>query len=652
MDAQRFRDEQRALRELVGRRRRQSGAQSDVGLTTAAPSRGGAGEPIDGPLVSVIVVCWNAAAVLERCLDRLFAQDYADREIIVVDDGSTDATAKIARAASARGELTLVESSRNRGCPSARNLGLACARGEIVAFIDADGFAAPSWLSGIVRAFAADRATGGVASTVFYDDSPMIINGAGGTVNRQGWAADLSMNESFEFAQLAGEVLYPMGCGMAIRREALERVGPFDDRMLNYYDDVDYGMRLWRAGYKVCVAADAWIDHGAAAGDSTLKRLLCERHRMRVVLKHSSVGTLVRWGMWELRELLNAPRPVRAQKLRAIAWNVRRLPSSIAARWRLREAPRVPAGLIDASWGDGYPAGVPLRPRPRPRGAGAAIDMAHAEGELLYGWFPAERIGSRDFRWAARSAAVLVHLDQPVELMRLEYAHLPVDVGGVDVRVRRVEPGRSLAVTWCTRLTWQYLARSVENHPVSLAPGDYEVVFASARGWSDPPRETRCLAVALSRLSFASTFDVSPGGLDMADPAAEAQLVNGWFELEDGPRGGFRWGAARAAAVVRLTEPAHLARLDYRLPPGSVGSLRVALTSLSGSHEVWSEVLPWLDTGWREDAFEIDVPAGDYLLSFDTQSTWANPAGRDPNASPENRSLGFALSSFALIATR
>ena len=55
------------------------------------------------------------------------------------------------------------------------------------------------------------------------------------------------------------------------RRSALERVGSFDDRMLNYYDDVDYGVRLWRAGYRVVVAADAWIDHrfGGAGADSS-----------------------------------------------------------------------------------------------------------------------------------------------------------------------------------------------------------------------------------------------------------------------------------------------------------------------------------------------------------------------------------------------
>ncbi len=72
-----------------------------------------------------------------------------------------------------------------------------------MAFIDADGFAAPSWLSQVVAAFAADATVGGVASTVFFDANPLVLNGAGGIVNRQGWAADLSMNESYERAQIA-----------------------------------------------------------------------------------------------------------------------------------------------------------------------------------------------------------------------------------------------------------------------------------------------------------------------------------------------------------------------------------------------------------------------------------------------------------------
>ncbi len=109
------------------------------------------------PLASVIVVCWNAADVLGRCLEQLLAQDYANYEVIVVDDGSEDDTLAGRRGACLIGELRIVRSPRNRGCPHARNLGLRHAKGEIVAFIDADGFAAPSWLRHIVDAFAARR---------------------------------------------------------------------------------------------------------------------------------------------------------------------------------------------------------------------------------------------------------------------------------------------------------------------------------------------------------------------------------------------------------------------------------------------------------------------------------------------------------------
>jgi GT2 family glycosyltransferase len=271
MDAQRWITDQRILREAVRAKRRTPDGRRPIAAAHPAAEGGSHAREtraserrVDAarPLASVIVVCWNVADVLARCLDQLFAQDYPNKEIIVVDDGSSDSTLEEAEAAQARGDLEVVRSSRNRGCPHARNMGLRRANGEILAFIDADGFAEPSWLRHLVAAFEADATVGGVASTVFFAANPIVLNGAGGIVNRQGWAADLSMSESYERAEIASEALYPMGCGMALRRSALERVGPFDDRMLNYYDDVDYGVRLWRAGFRVVVAPDARIDHG------------------------------------------------------------------------------------------------------------------------------------------------------------------------------------------------------------------------------------------------------------------------------------------------------------------------------------------------------------------------------------------------------
>jgi GT2 family glycosyltransferase len=603
--------------------------------------------------------------VIGRCIEQLLVQDYPHYELIVVDDASTDRTAAIAQAAADGGALQLVRSERNRGCPGARNLGLRHARGDVVAFVDADGFASPDWLSEVIAAFAGDDTIGAVASTVFYDRNPIVINGAGGTVNRQGWAADLAMNESYEHAEIADEALYPMGCGMAIRREALECVGPFDDRMHNYYDDVDYGVRLWRAGYRVVVARKAYVDHGVGSGDDDAgalatenassnahKRLLCERHRMRVVLVHASRRMLGAWAVNELRSLRAAPMPVRRQKLAAVAWNARNSMSALRRRRRLRSVGRVPDRLVDGSWGDAFPAGVPLRSTPAPGCAGPNVAMGDpdAERQLLHGWYPLERIDGRAYCWAAEDAAVLVSLDRDVRSLRLDYTHVPVDLGGVDLTIRRVGSSDPTAAVWSAHLGWQYAARSVENHPLELPSGDYEVLFSVATGWLEPPLKTRSLSFALAEMTFLEQRDSLPDGLDMSEPAAEPQLVRGWFELEQAPVGGYRWSSAHAAAILCARESAGGVQMRYRLPPGPSGPVRVTFTPLGPQATGASWQIAWRhDDDWQEETFAVQLAPGEYLVDFDTAEPWSNPRGAQAGLPPENRTLGLALAAIAFV---
>lgn len=600
-------------------------------------------------------MCWNAAGVLGRCLEHLLAQDHPNYEVVVVDDGSSDDSVAIAQEALGHGRLTVVRSPLNRGCPHARNLGLRHAAGDIVAFIDADGYAAPDWLCRVVAAFDGDPTIGAVASTVFFAGNPLVINGAGGTVNRQGWGADLLMNVPYGRGVIPSEALYPMGCGMALRRAAVDRVGPFDEHMLNYYDDVDYGMRLWRAGYRVVVAPDAWIDHdfGQTGGDTARKQLLCERHRMRVVLKHWPTDTLGRWFGHELRELRRASRPRRAVKLKALAWNVRHLPSVLTSRRRTRRAGTVPERLIDQSWGDGFPAGVPPISTPCPESAGRAVEMADpdSEGQLIYGWFPVESVAGRSYRWAADHAAALVSLPTAARRLRLDYAHVPEDLGGVDVHIRRAGSPDPLSSVWSTHLPWQYIARSVENHPLALPAGDYEVVFSARQGWPEPPLGARSLGLSLASMSFEESYELLAGGLDMASPAVEEQLVCGWFEAEQSPERSYRWAGRRAAVIVRVAEGASNVCVSYCLAPASIGGLTISICRLpdgqADGQAEWSTRIAWQDADWHEDSFPLSLAAGDYVVSFEAEATWSNPDGGDPSLWAENRSLGFALASLS-----
>jgi glycosyltransferase involved in cell wall biosynthesis len=84
--------------------------------------------------ISVVIPCYNAAPFLDEALSSVFAQVRTPAEVIVVDDGSIDGTAEIAE----RRGVRVIRSERNAGNAAARNLGLRAARGELVAWLDAD----------------------------------------------------------------------------------------------------------------------------------------------------------------------------------------------------------------------------------------------------------------------------------------------------------------------------------------------------------------------------------------------------------------------------------------------------------------------------------------------------------------------------------
>lgn len=120
------------------------------------------------PFVSVIVPVWNGASDIGRCLDALLAQDYPrDRyEVIVVDNGSEDATRDIV--GGYEGVMLLVEPAP--GSYKARNLGLANARGEYIAFTDADCTPLSRWLSSAVAAAAKTPNAGVIGGSIaLYD---------------------------------------------------------------------------------------------------------------------------------------------------------------------------------------------------------------------------------------------------------------------------------------------------------------------------------------------------------------------------------------------------------------------------------------------------------------------------------------------------
>ncbi len=295
------------------------------------------------PFVSVIVLNLNGEKIIERCLKHLLAQNYPYFEIIVVDNGSTDTSLPRIKAIVASNEcIRLYEAGRNLGVPGGRNFGVQHARGELIAFMDSDGYADRSWLPNSVQTFQPDPRIGAVASLVCFERDPLRINGAGGVMNRGGYAWDLGYGESIETVTVLDEALFPMGCGMVVRKDVLEKIGPLDPITVKWYDDVELGIRIWKYGYAVAVQPRAIVDHDLRTADQILsgsnwhRAYLFERARIRTVLKYFSVLNLVRFVARETIAnvtLAFSPRwkEVAVRNL-AYLWNVLHSPSVFSYR--------------------------------------------------------------------------------------------------------------------------------------------------------------------------------------------------------------------------------------------------------------------------------------------------------------------------------
>lgn len=116
------------------------------------------------PKISVITPAYQAASHLEKCVESVLAQDFSDWELILVDDGSTDATPALCDRLAATDPRVRVLHQENLGVSAARNNGMALAQGGLIAFLDADDWLAPNALGalyGLLTASGAETAACG-----------------------------------------------------------------------------------------------------------------------------------------------------------------------------------------------------------------------------------------------------------------------------------------------------------------------------------------------------------------------------------------------------------------------------------------------------------------------------------------------------------
>jgi glycosyltransferase involved in cell wall biosynthesis len=198
-------------------------------------------------LVSVIVPARDAADTLVRQLDALAAQDYTGHwEVVVVDDGSADGTAEVARSRrSVLPALHVVRTHGSGGVNRARNIGCRHSRGRLLLFCDADDLVTPGWMTALVRALETAPAAGGALER-------RALNGAAALAARPP-AAVPGLADSFAFLP------YPWGANCGVHREVWERLGGFDPAYTYGSDDVEFFWRVQLSGAALVFVPDAVV---------------------------------------------------------------------------------------------------------------------------------------------------------------------------------------------------------------------------------------------------------------------------------------------------------------------------------------------------------------------------------------------------------
>jgi len=219
--------------------------------------------------LSVVIITCNSKSLLVPCVESVRASICKNEyEIIVVDNGSSDGTPEWLRS---QQDIHPVFNQVNRGVAPARNQGLALARGRYLLILDADTIVEPGALDTLVACMDSHPGVGLGAPKLTDADGKLqytcrLYPTALSKIFRR-------LPFSFARKKLASELLedwphdseravdYVIGACQIFRRTAHEQVGPLDEAIFYGPEDIDYCIRMWRAGWSVMYFPQAVVRH-------------------------------------------------------------------------------------------------------------------------------------------------------------------------------------------------------------------------------------------------------------------------------------------------------------------------------------------------------------------------------------------------------
>lgn len=298
----------------------------------------------DAPLpLAAVIVNWNGGPRLVRCVRSLLASRPRPSEIVVIDNASTDGSARRLQSCE---RVTVIEAGTNLGFAAGANAGAAATKAPLVVFLNPDVRLEQNALAALANALHGDPRAGVVGPELRNPD---------GTLQNRGIAVDPT---GHPVGAEGDAVFFVSGCCLAVRRELFETLGGFDDDYFMFAEDLDLCWRAQLLGRSVRAvpSAVAYHDGGASISGGYLvdgafrtnptRLYLRERNTLAAVLTNYgppralAAGTarllmaLCEAGVFAAYGRFDASRAY----LRALVWLARRAPAIAAKRRRVQRS--------------------------------------------------------------------------------------------------------------------------------------------------------------------------------------------------------------------------------------------------------------------------------------------------------------------------
>lgn len=323
------------------------------------------------PLVSIVIVNYNARRFLDELLISVSRQEYPLVEVLFVDNGSSDDSVEFVRRMFP--EITVIENDDNLGYGVANNIGIRSARGDYVFLLNTDTIIKPDAISNLVDFMANRPKVGAAQSKLLLGFDGTLIDSAGsymtwsGFLHHHGWSDVDGPEYENDFDIFSGK-----GASLMLRRSVIDDVGVFDDDFFLYFEESDLCWRIWLAGYSISFVPASVVYHEGGGLTRTLPSSFVdyESFKNRICSLAKNLGKLKLIQILPLHLMLclctaaaNAAQGRHdngAAIVRAIWWNAQHIRETLRKRNDIQRRRRVtdrelwPRVAREQSLGDAY----------------------------------------------------------------------------------------------------------------------------------------------------------------------------------------------------------------------------------------------------------------------------------------------------------